>query len=164
MTERVCAWQECGLPLVQRRNEPNHKFKIRETCCASHASKLGMQRYAGTRGATPERQCGWCGNPFVKRDSEKPNHFRVRLTCSRACGWRLGKQTQSGVKKGRGVVGEEPLPQGEYHPWPAVTGEVDWQNAFAAHNLSDPDGGRRLVMMKPAAHVPSASSCAVAAL
>jgi hypothetical protein len=43
--------------------------------------------------------------------------------------------------------------------WPDVTGEIDWNNAFAKHNLNPKDGGP-LRISKPIAYSPTGCSAA----
>jgi hypothetical protein len=44
-------------------------------------------------------------------------------------------------------------------PWPEVTGEIDWNGAFAKHNIVAKDGGV-LRVSRQLTHSPSSSSAA----
>ena len=78
-----------------------------------------------------------CGKPLIKRDNEKEGDFSRRETCGAACGAKFGfwrrqqnnpKLSQTRLRKARPQSG-----------WPKITGEIDWNNAFAAHNIIPPN-------------------------
>lgn len=128
MTDRICAWPECGVPLVRRANEIPSEFANRETCCQSHGSKLGQWRAKQRNGGalSEPRHCVICKHTFTRRANEKADKFRRRQTCSATCSHTLKSQKQISYDNSAMV------------PWPKVTGETDWSNGFAAHNLNLP--------------------------
>ena len=83
------------------------------------------------------RECAICGKPLVPRDGENPRKFRSRKTCSFSCGALLGniKKKAAGVKFGGGDQ------SWKFAGWPQITGEIDWNGAFAAHNRDPGDSG-----------------------
>jgi len=131
MTEvRVCALKECGKPLIKRDNEREAEFNRRETCGVSCGAKFGAWRkqqnnpgltLARLRKARPRKpkSCPVCGEPLVKRDSEILSVFERRRTCGPMC-----------ATSRKSIF---------YGGWPKITGEIDWNNAFAAHNIIPPN-------------------------
>ena len=115
---------------------------------------------------TEERLCGWheCAAPLVQRPEEADNEFRRRQTCGASCGSKLGSwraaKARGGSKRGpyrrnHGATYSGP-------DWPRVTDEIDWQNAFAAHNVKARDGGYFVRPYVPDMH--SYMGCAAAML
>lgn len=81
-TVRVCAFELCSKPLVQREREKPSSFRGRRFCSISCASRA-------TSGSTavhdsPDRECV-CGTVMSRRSNESPARFAHRQFCSPAC-------------------------------------------------------------------------------
>ena len=74
------------------------------------------------------------------------------------CSARLGNAT----KMANGNFGKSGGGDQEWRNvgWPLRTGEIDWQGAFARHNIVVNDGGP-LRVMRPATHVEGISTAAL---
>lgn len=91
-----------------------------------------------------DRLCAWepCSRPLIQRSNEGPRDFERRMTCSCSCGARLGQwRAKQARESGITQRGQPVKAVVEFVPWPRVTGETDWQGAFAAHNIDPGDGG-----------------------
>jgi hypothetical protein len=95
-----------------------------------------------------------CDNPLIRRAKESPSEYVKRQTCCVRCGAALGK-----LKRGKLPPRPPAPPPQEFIPWPRVTGETDWNGAFARHNVVPGDGGP-LRVSKPINHSPGSSSAA----
>ena len=134
MTEvRICALKECGKPLIKRDNEKESDFKRRETCGVTCGSRFGSWRkQQNNPGLTlarlrklrlrKPRSCAVCDAPIVKHDGETQTLFNLRKACSPVCA--AIRESDKRIYNGG---------------WPKITGEIDWNNAFAAHNIIPPN-------------------------
>jgi hypothetical protein len=93
------------------------------------------------------RTCAWheCNAPLVRREGETQKSYARRVCCSPRCGAKLGHQRakearESGVTRA-GLPVKTIYLTPAWVPWPKITGEIDWNGAFAAHNVVTNDGG-----------------------
>ena len=176
----------CAKVLVRRDGERSSDFHKRRCCdynCSSIAGRIG--RTARLDGApSPERYCVACEEPLVQRDGEKNYDYNKRRCCNYTCASIAGHMGRPRNPICR-YCGERPRVQTNDHKiratcgdanclaaardgrntlihWPAVTGEIAWDGAFAKHNRDPGDGGL-FRMMRPATHVETMSASALAA-
>lgn len=116
-----------------------------------------------------EHRCPACGKIIVRRPGEKPSHFAARKCCDYACSGaasHIGRshdltcpfcRARPRQKRAKGcdlyaTCGDPKCTtaaragylngrHGKQPQWPAITGEVDWGNGFAAHEIEPGDGG-----------------------
>jgi len=84
-----------------------------------------------------------CNAPLLRREGETEKAYARRICCCKRCASTLRNRRAKEARES-GVT-RSGLPVKTVYVtvprWPRVTGEIDWNGAFAAHNVVTNDGG-----------------------
>ena len=107
------------------------------------------------------RICAWheCDQPVPRKPGEPDNKYMRRECCCQVHASKLGQQRAKQTNAERPAAGGGDQ-SWRLIGWPEVTGETDWNNAFAAHELDLPDEPL-FRMSRPATHVSTVSTAAL---